>query len=702
MAATDAMADHRIVSLILRLLSDMKYKERRQRGPDQPVEFLEFRPTLVPSVLVNKLWAEEGTSILWRRYPHLPALREMNLERRQWYANKIERLYVLGPPLEDGEDLTYLEGLTWPRLKNLELEVDWRTHGKSLGSLLHPGISHLEFSGSQTGDAKYIAEVVLPALLRPCQHLHSIHFGPDAIGSQHPVHNQVLSDLLDSVPSITAIRIKNTYFFGKDLLFARLSNRPGLEVLEIDLDPGLQLHSLFASPTAPSSSFTSLKRLHVMCYPEIALALPAHLRLIEEVQFDVARIPNQPPQDSDISILDDLLSALSQCPKLHVLKVNVGQLASHLPSSSSFPLLSGATLVKLATSCCRLQDLNLIASEPAAIDGSRISSAHFEEFCKQAPLLKKLSLKTHPSTVIALESTALLSLGMHCSRLEMLRLKIALHLPTVAVLGHVSHGYDESVAAISSGSSIRIADPQVITGNGQSGMANTPRQTISDPGASMTRPRFPHLTHLGLSRPRSPLSTISDAYVSSSTSQFGPMGDLSLEEGLVLPWAQCLVAGFPCLEILEAWGDSTGNDNESLNYFLPLEEPLASTWEFLSGVEQDLWEDDVDELEGSIEDWDADYEVDTTFDNYGGGEDWKRASLINEYPTEAVTIDGGYSEVYEEEPEGMVTPGRTLDKQGEGFFQDIDCTHTGASFAGTKANDGSEQIPISNSRVAIQ
>jgi hypothetical protein len=125
-AASAATADRRIVSSVLHHLSDMKYKDRRQPGPDQPVEFLEFRPTLVPSILVDKLWAEEGTSILWKRYPHLPALRNMTFERRQWYANKVERLFVLGPA-EDEEDLAHLGGLNWPKLKTLELEIDSST-----------------------------------------------------------------------------------------------------------------------------------------------------------------------------------------------------------------------------------------------------------------------------------------------------------------------------------------------------------------------------------------------------------------------------------------------------------------------------------------------------------------------------------------------------------------------------------------------
>jgi hypothetical protein len=111
MAAAMALANRQLVLLVLGQLSNMKYKDRRQNGPDQPVEFLEFRPTLVPSICVNKLWAEAGTSVLWKRYPHLPSMRDMSVERRQWYAAKVERIFVLSPPPESGENLAYLEQL---------------------------------------------------------------------------------------------------------------------------------------------------------------------------------------------------------------------------------------------------------------------------------------------------------------------------------------------------------------------------------------------------------------------------------------------------------------------------------------------------------------------------------------------------------------------------------------------------------------
>jgi len=165
MAAATALANRQIVSTTLLHLSNMKYKDRRQHGPDQPVALLEFRPTLVPAILVNKLWADEGTSILWHRYPHLPALIGMSAERKQYYANKVSQIFSLGPPPGHGESLEYLDGLKWPSLKVLELEVDFSRHGAKFLPMVHSGLERLELSGIQSGGATYFENTVLPSLL---------------------------------------------------------------------------------------------------------------------------------------------------------------------------------------------------------------------------------------------------------------------------------------------------------------------------------------------------------------------------------------------------------------------------------------------------------------------------------------------------------------------------------------------------------
>ncbi|EMD91185.1 hypothetical protein COCC4DRAFT_136706 [Bipolaris maydis ATCC 48331] len=683
MAATaKALADSRILHLVLRHLSDMKYKDRRQRGSDQPVEFLEFRPTLVPSILVNKLWADEGTSILWRRYPHLLALDDMAPARRQWYANKVERLFVLGPP-DDETNFDYLHNLNWPNLKTLELEVDWCKHEKGISSMLHAGLQHVEFLGPQSRGSEYFARTILPALFKP--NLVSIHIGPDVVDLEDPLQFHVLLDLLDSAPSISDVRIMNAGFSAKDIIFKNLSQRLGLEALQIDLEPGLQLVPYFSGPSALPSSFLSLRRLHIMCYPEIALTLLPHLQLIEELQLDIARIPDQVQQEDDADVLNRIITTLAQCQQLQSLKINIGQLAVDFPSATSYPALSGVALIKLSAGCPKLEDISLCTAGPEGIDGSAISSLQFETFCRGLPRLVDLELKFHPQTAIDLEFTALGSLGKNCHLLETLRLRISCHLPDLQIVKDASpvqptdefsqNPMDTKVGPRTPFKTADLHESECLL--------DIESLTLSQ---TSNTPLFQNLKHLAFARPQSILSIASDTYMSSSSSQTGSVVDPLVEQSLVQSWAHPLAAQFPRLEILEAWGDWTGQDNETLNYFLPREALLATIWEFLSGVEQDLWdeEEDVDEdinEVGSGSDW-----IDAHTDRYSIDSytslDWDLASLVNEFRTQEDFTGRASLDAYDEEPEDMLTPGPIPDKDEEPYFRYSDAKNIAASGAG--------------------
>lgn len=88
----------------------------------------------------------------------------MPVERRQYYANKVYLVFSLSPPLGSTETLDYLEGLSWPNLKNLELEVDLQRYGSPFKSMLHAGLEHLELSGCQSGGSQYFIETILPTI----------------------------------------------------------------------------------------------------------------------------------------------------------------------------------------------------------------------------------------------------------------------------------------------------------------------------------------------------------------------------------------------------------------------------------------------------------------------------------------------------------------------------------------------------------
>jgi len=468
-------------------------------------------------------------------------------------------------------------------------------------------------------------------------------------------------DYIDACPNLECLEIKSTGFMDKDSLFARLSQRTGLKELEIDLEPGLSLLPLLGHTAAPLL-FASLKRLSIMCYPEIASSLPKHLQHIEELQFDVARIPNCVSQSSDWTVFEDILAALAPCTRLRALKIGVGLLAADFPSSSSLPRLSGAAIIGLAEACPRLEDISLLALEPSAIDGTFISSLDFDRFCRNLPRLRTLSMKFHPATTTAIQKTALQSLGRYCSSLEILRLKVPFQLPSLPVPRIVPQ------ILISSDSTPESHTLEEATGGYEETRAGLEADNMGNPRSSVEAglsstdqilPLFPNLTHLALSRGHTLLAVVSDTSSTSASShstseKVEPELEPELEANLVRSWAYPLLIHFPKLEILEAWGDWMGHDNESLNYFLPTEEILASTWEFLSGVEQDLWDEDGEEHEGD------------SWDSLENGEDWEKASLINEFIIEEPVMvhEFGKLSTYEEEPDGMITPGRTFEVDG--------------------------------------
>jgi hypothetical protein len=285
-----------------------------------------------------------------------------------------------------------------------------------------------------------------------------------------------------------------------------------------------------------------------------------------------------------------------------------------------------------------LEELNLFASEPSALDASSISREEFEEFCQGLPHIRILNLKLDPKTSSSLAENALISLGKHCHHLELLRLRIPCLLTKLPV--H-SNNTEATLAS------------QVISGETLATGVDSCSVATLEP---TILPLFPRLSHLGIARPDTALFDASDSATPTSE-PYSTILDPDEEAEIVRIWAVALLTHFPQIEILEAWSDWTGRDNESLNYFLPSEEVLASTWEFLSGVEQDLWEDDLAEDES----WQA----------LESSDDWDAASYLNEFPAE---YGHAWDPVYvEEEPEDMVTRGRTV--HADSYFQqvDIDC-----------------------------
>ncbi|KAF2499154.1 hypothetical protein BU16DRAFT_503088 [Lophium mytilinum] len=423
-AAERVLTDPIFVLKILKTLSSMKYKVKRQFAPETPVEWLEFRPTLVPSILVSRLWANEGTSVLWENYPHLLAMADMPVNRKQHYANKVHKIFIMSPLPGSPISLEHLRDLQWPLLESLEMDIDFARHGEQIRSMMGPTLKHLELSGYQSEGAEYFGQFVLPTIFGLCASLESIRFGPAPISPEDRLPSSWLEENMYSVPSITSIALHTTRFTYTTPLFMHLSAYPKLASLEIEVEPGTALLPFLSEP--PEPIFTTLTSLNTMLYPEVALALLPHLHALENLQLDICRTLNHPALASDIVILDEVLNTLSSTPHLKILKIGVGSLSQGFPSLPSPLTLSGTSLRLLPMSCPDLTDITIFAAEPGTIDGSSISPSDFSAFCAGLNL-RSLSLQLHPSTTGHLSSTLLSSLGQ-CPRLTTLKIGVILDL----------------------------------------------------------------------------------------------------------------------------------------------------------------------------------------------------------------------------------------------------------------------------------
>lgn len=582
MAQAEATANRSIVIRILHHHTEISARHRHQRSFEYPVELLEVRHSLLPATLVNRLWADAATSILWTQPPDLSSLKCMQLDRRQIYASKVEQLQLSDPHDENNDEYEYLRDLEWPRLKSLELNLDWQLHQHNLRELLHADLQALTITGQQSGGSSYVAQVTLPALLGTCQKLKRVIFGPDAFSHEDPIHASVLAYHLDALHDLEEVDVLMSNIVSKDLLFGHLSKRHGLKSLAIDLDPGLWTLPLFSGPAALHKPFSTLERLQIVCDPEVALALPAHLFTLRELRLAIERQSSGDIRLSDLSILDDVVTSLLVCPNLELLEINVGNLASGFPTAQLNLPVGGAALVKLAACCPRLRSIDLAALDPSSIDGSGISSMHFEDFCKGLPNLEELSLKLHPATATILQTTALPSLARHCPKLEVLRMGVPLQLSNLPLYSSVFQPVPNGTMTPPQTKYDRRPDSHQAMTSTMELVAAIDTPSATPPNSYV--PLFPNLTTLSFARPETILSK-------------GNNVSLSAEEDLINTWAQSLFTHFPLLEQLEAWGDHTGCDNRSMLYILPMEDILEATWEFLSGVEQSLLQDGDDEEE---------------------------------------------------------------------------------------------------------
>lgn len=493
------------------------------------------------------------------------------------------------------------------------MEVDLERHGEQIRSMFGPWVEELEVSGVQSGGGEYFKWVVLPTVFGLCENLKSIRFGPGPISTpSDALHSSILQPYLEQAPSLTIIELQTSRFVAKDSLFLYLCHRPSLLGLEIALEPTSQLSSVL--PTLESPIFQSLRRLTLLCCPEVALPLLDHLHTLQHLDLTLARTPDQQPHPDDHILVTTILNHLSTNNKnITHLTITISNLSASFPSPASLLVLTGSSLLLLAQTNPKLAHLCISISpsnsSPSALDASTISSELFDVFCTLVPSLVHLSLDLHPQTIQPeLAASALMSLGRNFLDLETLKIGIRfdlseLPIPELLDPPFLEHKHQHESGRLDPDS----PDPMTIT------QTNLPTSTststsLSTPQPPHPRPLFPNLTHLAFARsPLLPPSTSSP---------------LSIPDATIHAWAHVLEYHFPLLEEL----DSLDEDG-TIQYVDPLENVLETVWEFLCSVEQEGWggegsergmEVHLDEKLGDVQEEDEDEDE----DDEDGGEEW--------------------------------------------------------------------------------
>ena len=179
------------------------------------MEQLPDNRTLFAALQVNRLWAEEATTVLWQNYPSISALIQIHdAERLQHYANKVS-YWEIGH-YEDGPELhRKLQLLRFPRLRQISVLSSYFLDGTpatdfcSFTSLLILELNYVQCPYFDTG-THFPANGFL-ALAKRCPHLQQlgVHRSPISIGNDGvgDISDDALQEFVSLLPQLTHLRL---------------------------------------------------------------------------------------------------------------------------------------------------------------------------------------------------------------------------------------------------------------------------------------------------------------------------------------------------------------------------------------------------------------------------------------------------------------------------------------------------------------
>ena len=339
---------------------------------------------------MNKTWAAEAISILWKNPPVTALAAIEDRDRRQFYASHVRKLDYYYKDKRTMAKYSTLREMEFPLLKSIDIRTS-KNEPKEIMRLcvefcIRPGLEEVCFEGSGL-DSK-----LLYLLRRQCPNLKKIAFLVDAFYGSSIID---LTEFIDSCKSLRSIDLDSKGSMQDILeqrlgsLLGSLANYNGLEKLHLNMIPKYETFSrVLGSVEQP---FKDLRDLSMG---------PAEAR---SVSLLVSK-PNPLSLTALDLIIDDTNLTINPLPQIGLLE-NLRNLTiryeGRRPLSHILPLEN--------LKCLRILD---VSGSPLV---EEFTDEMFIPMVKNWPELVALQLEGQNSK---LSITSLTSLGKHCPRLE--------------------------------------------------------------------------------------------------------------------------------------------------------------------------------------------------------------------------------------------------------------------------------------------
>ncbi|KAM0798402.1 hypothetical protein BDR22DRAFT_860017 [Usnea florida] len=346
--------------------------------------------TLFAALQVNRLWAEEATTVLWQNYPSISALIQIHdAERLQYYANKVSHWEIAD--YEDGPELhRKLQLLRFPRLRQISVRSSYFLDGKKFLRYLQPNLRRLLFVGFCISDYHLrCIRAHFPTLESlTLQTLHSC-------GNDSTAHE--LLQFLHDMPSLTrlCLFLERTI---SDEVFIHLASR--LNLTALDSRQMLTLNLIEMMQEVVEQPFSRLLSLTCCSHSKAFSQLSRHLLKVEKLHLHL--------MDSARETIFDVCSFTS----LLILELDYCQ-CPYFDTSTHFPANG---FLALAKRCPHLQQL-AVKRYPMSIGNDGVGDINddaLQEFVSLLPHLTHLRLRI----VTNLAHRALRILGEGCTMLQ--------------------------------------------------------------------------------------------------------------------------------------------------------------------------------------------------------------------------------------------------------------------------------------------